>query len=381
MTQLTTLRAWLTLRSVKGLGDEGVNRLVQIFGSPEAVCGASQQGLQEKGCIKKSVAEAIARAPDPQAAVHIQEEMRGVEAGQYIIVSVGDQTYPQRLSMISTPPSLLYMTGKLLEEDTNALAVVGARKASLGGVSFTEELSYNLASLGFTIVSGMARGIDAAAHRGALKASGRTIAVLGCGIDQTYPPEHKSLRRDIEERGVVISEFPTRTPPRGHHFPRRNRIISGLSVGVIVTEAALQSGSLITGKFALEQNREVFAVTGSVKGNRNRGPHHLIKQGAKLVEGPEDILEEVFPQLTSEMQVRLQQARPPTPVTPPQLTGEERTVFQLLSDEPLSGDEVTTQARFHPAEVMSILLSLELKGLIKQLPGPHYIRSLSYLWE
>ncbi|MCZ6802225.1 MAG: DNA-processing protein DprA [Nitrospirae bacterium] len=378
---MTTLQAWLTLRSVKGLGDEGVNRLVQIFGSPEAVCGASQQGLQEKGCIKKSVAEAIARAPDPQAAVHIQEEMRGVEAGQYIIVSVGDQTYPQRLSMISTPPSLLYMTGKLLEEDTNALAVVGARKASLGGVSFTEELSYNLASLGFTIVSGMARGIDAAAHRGALKASGRTIAVLGCGIDQTYPPEHKSLRRDIEERGVVISEFPTRTPPRGHHFPRRNRIISGLSVGVIVTEAALQSGSLITGKFALEQNREVFAVPGSVKGNRNRGPHHLIKQGAKLVEGPEDILEEVFPQLTSEMQDRLQQARPPTLVTPPQLTGEEGTVFQLLSDEPLSGDEVTTQARFHPAEVMSILLSLELKGLIKQLPGPHYIRSSAYLWE
>ncbi len=381
MTKLTTLQAWLTLRSVKGLGDEGVNRLVQIFGSPEAVCGASQQGLQEKGCIKKSVAEAIARAPDPQAAVHIQEEMRGVEAGQYIIVSVGDQTYPQRLSMISTPPSLLYMTGKLLEEDTNALAVVGARKASLGGVSFTEELSYNLASLGFTIVSGMSSGIDAAAHRGALKASGRTIAVLGCGIDQTYPPEHKSLRRDIEERGVVISEFPTRTPPRGHHFPRRNRIISGLSVGVIVTEAALQSGSLITGKFALEQNREVFAVPGSVKGDRNRGPHHLIKQGAKLVEGPEDILEEVFPQLTSEMQVRLQQAQPPTPVTPPQLTGEEGTVFQLLSDEPLSGDEVTTQARFHPAEVMSILLSLELKGLIKQLPGPHYIRSSAYLWE
>ena len=380
MTQLTTLHAWLTLRSVKGLGDEGVNRLVQIFGSPEAVCVASKQGLQEKGCIKKSVAEAIARAPDPQAAVHIQEEMRGVEAGQYIIVSVGDQTYPQRLTMISTPPSLLYMTAPLRTEDTNALAIVGARKASPGGVSFTEELSYNMASLGFTIVSGMARGIDAAAHRGAIKASGRTIAVLGCGIDQTYPPEHKSLRRDIEENGVVISEFPVRTPPRGQHFPRRNRLISGLSVGVIVTEAALQSGSLITGKFALEQNREVFAVPGSVKGDRHRGPHHLIKQGAKLVEGPHDILEEVFPQLTSDMQDRLQQARPFTPVTPPQLTGEEHTVFQLLSDEPLSGDEVTTQARFHPAEVVSILLSLELKGLIKQLPGPHYIRSSAHLW-
>ena len=374
MPSLTTLQAWLALRSIKGLSDEGICRLVQIFGTPEAVCGASIQGLQEQGLVKKSVAEAIHAGPDAQAFVHIQDELRGVEEGQYAIMGSFDQNYPQRLTMISNPPSLLYMTGHLLEADTNAVGIVGARKASPSGASFTEELSYNLASLGFTIVSGMARGIDAAAHRGALKASGRTIAVLGCGIDQTYPPEHTSLRRDIEECGAVFSEFPTGTPPRGYHFPRRNRIISGLSVGVIVTEAALQSGSLITAKFALEQNREVFAVPGAVKGNRNRGPHHLIKQGAKLVEGPDDIVEEIFPQLTSDMQGWLQQVRPPARETSPPLTGEERAVFQLLSDEPLSGDELTAQARFLPAEVMSILLSLELKGLIQQLPGPHYIR-------
>lgn len=266
------------------------------------------------------------------------------------------------------------MTGRLEEADDHAIAIVGTRHATAGGRAFTEELSRNLASLGFTIVSGLARGIDAAAHRGALNASGRTLAVLGCGVDRTYPPEHRLLREQIEASGAVLSEFPVGTPPRGYHFPRRNRVISGLSLGVVVTEAAKQSGSLITARLASEQNREVFAVPGHVKHEMARGPHSLIKQGAKLVEDSEDILEELVPQLEDPFRDRLMQRVRPQDITLPQLVDQELTIYNCLSFDPLSIETVISQARLRPAEVMSILLSLELKGFVRQLPGPEYIR-------
>ena len=347
---------------------------MRIFGSPEKVCTSSISMLMKQGGMSESLAQAIITGPDSATRSHIEKEVDLVHQGKWSFVNVLDETYPSRLKMIADPSPLLYMTGTTHEDDQNAIAIVGARKASPQGLTFTEELSRNLASLGLTIVSGLARGVDAAAHRGALRGGGRTLAVLGCGIDRTYPPEHRSLREEIENRGAVLSEFPVGTPPRGYHFPKRNRLISGLCLGVVVTEAAIKSGSLITARFALEQNREVFAVPGSVKGNKHSGPHGLIKQGAKLVEDHHDTLEELLPQLDHTFRERVTCPGPQQAPAPQTLGPEEQAVFQLFSDEPLSVDELMAQARFLPTEVMSILLSLELKGIIRQLPGSQYIR-------
>ncbi len=215
------------------------------------------------------------------------------------------QLYPPRLTTIPDPPPLLYVSGSLERADHQAVAIVGSRKATAAGRLLTEELSRELASLGFTIVSGLARGIDAAAHRGALAGKGRTVAVLGCGIDRTYPPEHASLRKQIESDGAVIGELPLGSYPHGYHFPRRNRIISGMCLGVIVTEAAMDSGSLITARLAADQGREVFAVPGFVKNETSRGPNGLIKQGATLVETVDDVIEELLPQLNDSLRERL----------------------------------------------------------------------------
>ncbi len=329
----------------------------------------------KEGEIRESLAKAIHVGPDTDAQKHIERVLDMTQKGHWSIVSILDPAYPRRLTMIPDPLPLLYITGRLEKVGDHALAIVGSRRATSEGRAFTEELSRDLALLGFTIVSGMARGIDKAAHRGALQISGRTVAVLGCGIDRTYPPEHESLRKAIEEHGAVISEFPPGTPPHAHHFPRRNRIISGLSLGVIVTEAALQSGSLITAKLALEQNREVFAVPGSVKTEGHRGPHSLLKQGAKLIEHCQDVLEELMPQLDPCILDRIIKT-PSTPALAPsvELNPQEQVVYDLLSSVPLSIDEVITQTQLYPAEVIGILLSLELKGLVQQIPGSQYIR-------
>ena len=202
----------------------------------------------------------------------------------------------------------MYYTGSFQTCDQQALAIVGARKGSHAGRAFTRTLSGDLATLGFTVVSGLARGIDADAHQGALTAGGRTLAVLGCGIDRTYPPEHHTLRHQIEQHGAVLSEFPMGTAPQSFHFPQRNRIISGLSLGVVVTEATLKSGSLITARMALEQNREVFAVPGHVTHPLSHGPHRLIQQGAKLVQKPWDIVEEILPMLEPSFRKNLEAA-------------------------------------------------------------------------
>ena len=277
--------------------------------------------------------------------------------------------------MIPDPPPMLYVTGNVQEADHQALAVVGSRKSTPAGEAFTRQLSGDLAALGFSIVSGLARGIDAAAHQGALKGGGRTLAVLGCGIDQTYPPEHRKLREQVENRGAVLSEFPPGTTPRGYHFPQRNRIISGLCLGVIVTEAAEQSGSLITARLASEQNREVFAVPGAVTNSMSRGPHRLIKQGAKLVEGPGDILEEVVHQLEDPFRDRVCSQVSPSAPPLPAITQEEQALYRVISLEPIPLEELISQSSLTVTEVMSILLSLEMKGFVKQLPGTQYIRA------
>ena len=372
----TALQGWLELRAVKGLGPITYSRLINRFGSPEAIRQANFSNLVATGDLSASLAKSLKQPLSDANHKHIQHEIEAVEAGQFSILTLADPQYPIRLKAIADPPPLLYYTGQLLASDQHALAIVGARKGSHTGRAFTRQLSGDLAALGFTIVSGLARGIDAYAHEGALAGTGRTLAILGCGIDQTYPPEHRTLRQKIEQHGAVLSEFPMGTAPLSFHFPQRNRVISGLSLGVIVAEATLKSGSLITARMALEQNREVFAVPGSVTHPLSHGPHRLIQQGAKLVEKPWDIVEEILPMLEPSFRQHLetQHQIDEIPLSSVALSPEEQGLFDKIPSEPVLLDELIAQGSYSSSEVMSILLSLEMKGLIKHVPGLQYVR-------
>ncbi len=368
------LEAWLILRSVKGLSDGTLCALVRHFGGPQEVLAASSSELRHVAGLHSSLVTSIRKAPDPNVVAQVRKEMQLIEKGASSIVTISDATYPRRLAMIPDPPPVLYIRGTLPPCDDHAVAIVGSRKATPSGALMTQELSRCLAEMGFTIVSGLARGIDAAAHRGALAAKARTIAVVGCGVDRTYPPEHQRLREEIEGHGAVVSELPLGSPPLPYHFPRRNRIVSGLSLGVIISEAGLKSGALITARFALEQNREIFAIPGAVKNGKHRGAHGLIKQGAKLVEEAQDIVEELLPQLDEPFRDRVKNAGFQE-TAPPALTGNEQRVLSLFHDDPVSIDEILAEAPFDRAKMMSLLLNLELRGCIQQAPGSCYIRS------
>ena len=378
MGTASDFRSWLELRAVKGLGPITYTRLINRFGSPEAIRGANLSTLVSTGDLSPSLATSLQRPLSGQTQKQIQREIDAVEAGKFSILTLTDPRYPARLKTIADPPPVLYYTGDLQECDQQALAIVGARKGSHAGRAFTRQLSGDLAALGFTIVSGLARGIDAEAHEGALAVAGRTWAVLGCGIDRTYPSEHNKLRRQIEQQGTVISEFSMGTSPQSYHFPQRNRVISGLSLGVIVAEASLKSGSLITARMAVEQNREVFAVPGNVTHPLSQGPHRLIKQGAKLVETSWDIVEEILPMLEPSFRDQLGRQQNIVESKTASLTigSDEQAIFNRICLEPVPLDEIIAQGSYSSSEVMSILLSLEMKGLIKQIPGLQYVRAI-----
>jgi DNA processing protein len=367
------LESWLRLRAIDGVGDLTVLRLVHAVHSPEAVLRASRDELIQTGCSPQ-LADAIRRGPDSAACRSIERELKAIEREHIEVRSLLDSAYPALLKRIADPPPLLYITGSLIEQDALAVAIVGARRATAAGRAMTEELSHDLAEAGITVVSGLARGVDAAAHRGALAAQGRTIAVLGCGIDRTYPPEHERLRRQVEERGAILSEVPMGSPPHSHHFPRRNRIISGLSLGVIVTEAAINSGSLITARLAAEQGREVFAVPGFVKEDTSRGTNALLKEGAALIERAQDVIDAVLPQLEQTMRLRLQSSRARS-IPGDHLGIEEQLVYDVLSYDPLTVDEVSVTTGLSVSIVMASLLSLELQQRIRQQPGQRYFRA------
>jgi DNA processing protein len=293
------------------------------------------------------------------------------------LITYQDDDYPEKLKNIYDLPPFLYVRGSLMKDDIN-IAIVGSRRATTYGKYTTERISRELAQKGVTVVSGMARGIDSAAHRGALAARGRTIAVLGSGLDVIYPPENKILFSEIIENGAVISEFPMGTPPIAANFPSRNRIISGMSYGVLVVEAGEKSGSLITARLALEQGREVFAVPGSVETPASRGTNRLIKEGAKLIENAEDILEEIIPQLektkvlnetlTSENEAKL-------PAKEIKLTKIEKQVADFIFDKRIHVDDIIAATNLSPADVLSTLMSLELKNLVTQHPGKYFSRT------
>jgi DNA processing protein len=367
------LEHWLRLRAIDGVGDLTIVRLVRAWRSPEAVLRASRDELIQSGC-SSLLADAIWRGPDRSSSRSIEREIEAIEREHVEVRSVLDSRYPARLNMIADPPPLLYITGTLTEQDELAVAIVGARRATAAGRAVTEELSHDLAEAGMTVVSGLARGIDAAAHRGALAAGGRTIAVLGCGIDRTYPPEHERLRRQIEERGAIVSEVAMGVAPHSHHFPRRNRIISGLSLGVIVTEAAVGSGSLITARLAAEQGREVFAVPGFVKQDTSRGTNALLKEGAALIERAQDVIDALLPQLEPALRVRVQPSCEKK-VSGDPLGKEEQLVYDALSYDPSTVDDVVVSTRLSVSIVMGLLLSLELRQHVTQLPGQRYLRT------
>ncbi|MDD5559577.1 DNA-processing protein DprA [Candidatus Methylomirabilis sp.] len=360
--------AWLALGLIPDVGAATFHRLVQALGSAEAVLGAKAEALEQVPGISQQIARAVARFPWRDA---LDRELRVIETRGLGLVRFGDERYPELLAAIYSPPPVLYLRGTIQPKDRVAVAIVGSRKATPYGSAMAEQISGELAERGVTIVSGMARGIDAAAHRGALDAAGRTIAVLGCGLGVTYPPEHAELADRIAAQGALISEFPIFTPPKPGHFPRRNRIISGLARGVVVIEAGLESGALITANYALEQGREVFAVPGQATSRSSSGCHQLIKAGAKLTEGWEDIWEELEPQLT----LPTQAGRDVTCASPP-LEQDEILIVDTLEAGPLQIDDLIDRTQLPAGKMASLLLSLMLKGMIEELPGKSFAKRL-----
>jgi DNA processing protein len=356
---------WIALSRVKGLGCVSFKRLAEHFGDPTEAFSSSAEELAAIPGIAREVIDGFGHFAAWDEA---REELRRVDGAQVAILPYTAPAYPARLRAIADPPPFLYLKGEIRPEDDRAVAIVGSRSAGDYGRRVARDLCRGLASLGFTVVSGMARGIDGTAHETALNAGGRTLAVLGSGVDRAYPPEHDKLYQRISAQGAVISELPLGTRPMAFNFPARNRLISGLSLGVVVVEATEKSGSLITAALALEQGREVFAVPGEAGSSRSRGAHRLIRQGAKLVETVDDIIEEVAPQLLA----RSASADQPARRLPENASVDARKIFALLQDGSRHIDELIEASGLSSARVSEILLELELQGFLRQLPGMHY---------
>jgi DNA processing protein len=360
------LARWIALSRVPGLGCVNFKKLAEYFGDPTEAFIAPADALVKIQSLDPNVINGLRHF---SAWPEMEAEFSRAEKAAIKIVPFTDPIYPARLRLIADPPPFLYVKGEIRNQDERAVAVVGSRSASDYGRRVARDLCRGLASLGFTVVSGMARGIDGAAHEAALNAGGRTLAVLGCGVDRAYPREHDKLYQRITENGAVMSEFPLGTGPVPFNFPVRNRLISGLSLGVVVVEATEKSGSLITASLALEQGREVFAVPGEAGASRSRGTHQLIRQGARLVETVNDIVEEIAPQLSA----RTQNAEGTPRLALPQHFGDEfKKIFALFQERSLQIDEVIERSGCSPSRVSEILLELELLGYIKQLPGKKY---------
>ncbi len=376
------MRDWIALNMTPGVGPRVAARLLERFGAAEAVFGALRAELAQLR-LRPETLESIALRDRHEAAD--AELVRVRELGADVLV-LDDGTYPALLREIADPPITLYVKGAWQEcLDAPCVAIVGSRRASTYGQNTATMLARELAARGVTIVSGLARGVDAAAHRGALEAGGRTVAVLGTGVDEIYPRDHDKLAAEIlAQQGALVSQFPLATPPLPENFPYRNRIISGLSLGVALVEAAENSGSLITARLAMEQNREVFAVPGNITSRNSFGTNYLIKAaGAKLVQQWQDIAAE----LPAEIAARL---LPPEPkrkqdgtlgaldvIVPADLSEHERTVFGLLSaDEPAHIDALAGAAQLSLPELTGALLGLEMRELVRQLPGKCFVRKL-----
>jgi DNA processing protein len=377
------MKEWIALNMTPGIGPRAAAKLLERFGAAERVFNSSRAELESLRLRPEAIESIMARDLFEKAASEI-ERVRALEAD---ILLLDDGVYPALLREIFDPPITLYVKGAWAESlDQPCVAVVGSRRCSTYGQNTATMLARDLASRHVTIISGLARGIDAAAHRGALEAGGRTVAVLGTGIDQVYPRDHRRLADEIRSQGgALVSEFPLETPPAPQNFPYRNRIISGLSLGVLLVEAAENSGSLITARLAIEQNREVFAVPGNITSRNSFGTNYLIKgAGAKLVQTWQDIAAELPPDIAARLlpppatkKSQEESISGQLELVPNELSATEHAVWKLLStDDPLHIDSLAEATRLSVPELTATLLGLEMRELVRQLPGKCFVRKL-----
>ncbi len=364
---------WLALRRVHGVGPRICRALLDKYRSPEVIFRLDEASIAAVG-VPRPVARRIKEFRDFDA---LEKELCELPRLGARLLKWTDEDYPSNLREIADPPPYLFLRGPARLHEPGCLAIVGARAASEGGLRMAHRLGMELAAKGFTVVSGLARGVDGAAHQGALDGGGRTLAVMGCGIDVIYPPEHRKLAEAvIEGGGAIISELPLGTQPRAENFPTRNRILSGLCLGVVIVEAAEKSGSLITARMALEQNRQVFAVPGSPLTGKTRGSNRLIRDGAKLVECVEDVIEEIAPQIGFS---RNEAKKPSKSLNNPEVhtqsslgsaSEEDKVILrQLKQGQKLHVDSLIEASGLTPQAVLRLLLELELKGMVAQHPG------------
>jgi DNA processing protein len=362
--KMNELMYCIALSLVDDIGPSGARRLIAAFGSPRKVFDAPFNELLRVEGIGPGRAGSVRKF---SSWTEVEKIIRDMEKTGVSAVHLGERSFPGMLREVEDAPIVLYLRGTFHEHDKYALALVGSRKPSPYGLSITDRFTRELATMGFSIVSGMARGIDSCAHRAALAAGARTIGVLGSGPDVPYPPENRGLLEKIAVSGCVVSEFPPGTPPEKENFPRRNRLISGLSLGVIIVEATSGSGALITARSAVEQGREVFAVPGNATSALSAGPNELIRKGAVLARSSADILEELAPVLKGFIRagdkVRIE------------ITEEEKVLCDMLTAEPKQIDIISRETGVPASRALSILLGLELKGAVKQLTGKRFYLS------
>jgi DNA processing protein len=360
---MNSREALVALNMIPNVGPVRYRQLLGQFGDPAQVLGASKANLTRVPGINEVTAESIATW---ESTIDLPGELKRIEDFGCEVVIESDDHYPELLRQIYDPPMVLYVKGSLLRGDKNGVALVGSRMTTTYGMNTARKLGYQLAYMGITVVSGGARGIDTAVHQGALSAKGRTIAVLGTGINQVFPAENAQLFEKIAANGALVTQFPFNRPPDKQSFPIRNRIVAGMTLGTVVVEANLTSGALITANFAVENGRQVFAVPGPIDSPRSKGCHDLIKKGAKLCEGPEDIVTEfeyLFP--TSNKSAALPGLT---------LTDNEKLVYEAVDPRETFMDEVIAKTGLPASAVSVALLTLEMKKLVKQLPGKVFLR-------
>jgi len=373
------IEKWLRLIRADSVGPTTFAKLIKKFGSADNALGSSVSELAKISGLGFKTAERIAATRDK---FDVAAELELADKLDVWIINLNDERYPAVLKKIYDPPPVLYVKGSLTREDNLAISIVGSRRCSLYGQEQASRLAHFLSSAGFTICSGMARGIDSAAHQGALSAGGRTIAVQGCGLANIFPPENKKLFELISESGACISELPLGYEPLSENFPPRNRIIAGLALGTIVVEAAPRSGALITARAAMENNREVMAVPGKIDSPLSKGAHRLIKDGAKLVESVEDVMEAlgyIGEQLEGHVSTAAEKAAekmeaPLFEIKALKLSDSEKTIYEYLNKEPQHIEQIIDDTDLTAGSVNAGLVSLRLKGLIKQLPGSLFVK-------
>ena len=393
------------LNLIQGVGLKTVQVLRDVFGSIERALQATPDALRKTGQLSPAVQDLLIHKP---VLYPIERELELIHKYGCKVITLYDPMYPPHLKEIETPPFVLYVKGELIPEDALSVSVVGSRNAKDYGRKVSYRLSYQIAQRGLTVVSGFAKGIDTAAHRGAVEAGGRTIAVMGNGLSLIYPAANKDLAAKIEASGALVSEFPMAARPKPRNFPRRNRIISGLTLGTVIVEASNRSGALITARLAAEQNREVFAVPGEIFSELSAGTHRLINDGAKLINTVDDLLNELPPRVLTQIQpqaspspvpdteaVPVQASTveksdielvPPQPTPnaqqsvsappPPDLTPDEKTIFEAIEVPSSHIDTIVRTTQLPIGQVSSVLLMLELKGIVQQLPGKQFTKTI-----